>query len=188
MAPINLPDGTEVSEIVLPDGSTASEVLAPDGSTVFSAIPDSVVSREADNDSTTEATKFGLRFYSDVEWPSIGAEISANTSNATTAYIYRVSDGTLMGQTDITGLGAGDTFTVGDVGLQAYDGTDATTYNFVLDAGGSNWTAGYRSSTDSSFPYTSSDGNLTLETGAEGETGTDSAAISLIQIGDVGFS
>jgi len=41
MAPINLPDGTEVSEIVLPDGSTASEVLAPDGSTVFgNAIPD----------------------------------------------------------------------------------------------------------------------------------------------------
>jgi len=40
MAPINLPDGSQVSEIVLPDGSTASEVLAPDGSTVFSAIPD----------------------------------------------------------------------------------------------------------------------------------------------------
>jgi len=44
MAPINLPDGSQVSEIVLPDGSTASEVLAPDGSTVFgNAIPDSVV-------------------------------------------------------------------------------------------------------------------------------------------------
>jgi len=42
MAPINLPDGSQVSEIVLPDGSTASEVLAPDGSTVFgNAIPDS---------------------------------------------------------------------------------------------------------------------------------------------------
>jgi len=45
MAPINLPDGSQVSEIVLPDGSTASEVLAPDGSTVFSAIPDSGVLR-----------------------------------------------------------------------------------------------------------------------------------------------
>jgi len=45
MAPINLPDGSQVSEIVLPDGSTASKVLAPDGSTVFSAIPDSVVNR-----------------------------------------------------------------------------------------------------------------------------------------------
>jgi len=38
--PINLPDGTEVSEVILPDGSTASEVIAPDGSTVVSAIPD----------------------------------------------------------------------------------------------------------------------------------------------------
>jgi len=43
MAPINLPDGSQVSEIVLPDGSTATEVLAPDGSTVFSGIPDSVI-------------------------------------------------------------------------------------------------------------------------------------------------
>jgi len=41
MAPINLPGGSQVSEIVLPDGSTASEVIAPDGSTVFGAIPDS---------------------------------------------------------------------------------------------------------------------------------------------------
>ena len=40
MAPINLPDGSQVSEIVLPDGSTASEVLAPDGSTVFGGIAD----------------------------------------------------------------------------------------------------------------------------------------------------
>jgi len=43
MAPINLPDGTEVSEVILPDGATASEVIAPDGSTVFRGIPDSVV-------------------------------------------------------------------------------------------------------------------------------------------------
>jgi hypothetical protein len=40
--PINLPDGTEVSEVILPDGSTASEVVAPDGTQVFgSGIPDS---------------------------------------------------------------------------------------------------------------------------------------------------
>jgi len=38
--PINLPDGSEVSEVILPDGASASEVIAPDGSTVLSAIPD----------------------------------------------------------------------------------------------------------------------------------------------------
>jgi hypothetical protein len=43
MAPINTPNGNEVSEIVLPNGNTASEVIAPDGSTVFSAIPDSAI-------------------------------------------------------------------------------------------------------------------------------------------------
>jgi len=53
MAPINLPDGSQVSEIVLPDGSTASKVLAPDGSTVFSAIPDSVVYQYLTSDFTT---------------------------------------------------------------------------------------------------------------------------------------
>jgi len=56
MAPINLPDGTEVSEIVLPDGSTASKVLAPDGSTVFSAIPDSVITRIDGTSITTSTT------------------------------------------------------------------------------------------------------------------------------------
>jgi len=45
MAPINLPDGSQVSEIVLPDGSTASEVLAPDGSRVFGGTPDSGVAQ-----------------------------------------------------------------------------------------------------------------------------------------------
>jgi len=45
MAPINLPDGSEVSEVILPDGSTASEVIAPDGSTVVSPIPGSLVTQ-----------------------------------------------------------------------------------------------------------------------------------------------
>jgi len=46
MAPINLPDGTEVSEVILPDGATASEVIAPDGSTVFGPIPDSALAQD----------------------------------------------------------------------------------------------------------------------------------------------
>jgi len=35
MAPIYLPDGSEVSEIVLPDGTSASEVIGPDGNVLF---------------------------------------------------------------------------------------------------------------------------------------------------------
>jgi len=45
MAPINLPDGSAVAEVILPDGAAASEVIAPDGNTVFSAIPDSLVTQ-----------------------------------------------------------------------------------------------------------------------------------------------
>jgi len=60
--PINLPDGTEVSEVILPDGSTASEVIAPDGSTVFGAIPDSAIHRwrvNDDSDTTTAIDDIG---------------------------------------------------------------------------------------------------------------------------------
>jgi hypothetical protein len=57
--PTNLPDGTEVSEIVLPDGASASEVIAPDGSTVFSAIPDSSIARyEFEGDFTDSLGSF----------------------------------------------------------------------------------------------------------------------------------
>jgi len=65
MAPINLPDGSQVSEIVLPDGSTASEVLAPDGSTVFSTIPDSVIDNgEEFSDGPYESGDSLTTFYS----------------------------------------------------------------------------------------------------------------------------
>jgi hypothetical protein len=50
MAPINLPNGNEVSEIVLPNGATASEVIAPDGSTVFGGITDGPVDDYEDQD------------------------------------------------------------------------------------------------------------------------------------------
>jgi hypothetical protein len=41
MAPINLPNGNEVSEVILPDGSSATEVIGPDGQTVFDVgVPD----------------------------------------------------------------------------------------------------------------------------------------------------
>jgi len=93
MAPINLPDGSQVSEIVLPDGSTASEVLAPDGSTVFgNAIPDSgllhnwdvqsqssadpLVDQESNNDLTANfsasITSEGINSFDSIEIPTGG--------------------------------------------------------------------------------------------------------------------
>jgi len=148
-----------------------------------SAIPDSVVSRPNDDRTFNNSGKFGLQIETSQEWPDIGARISANPSGYTTAYVYDVSDGSLMGSTDISSLSPGDTFTVG-LGTPLSAGS---TYNFVLDAGGSNMAHG--SLNFGNYPYTSSDGNLQLVDGAEGETGTPSGsdAINFVEIGNVGF-
>jgi len=155
-----------------------------DGSTV-SAIPDSVVSRDADGGSTSSGdTKRGVRISVSQEWPEFGAELSSQTgSDPTRAYIYDVSDGTLMGDTDITSLSGGDTFTIDlDTPLQA--GND---YNFVVDAEGSGYSLG--ENTSPSYPYTSADGNLEIINGAEGTTGTQSArAWAIVTVGYVGFN
>jgi len=180
--PIYTPDGSEVSEIVLPDGSTASQVIGPDGNVVFEAgpdIPDSVVSRPTDNKNGSNSNKDGVRIETDVEWPEIDGKISANTSGATRAYIYRVSDGVLMGDTDISSLSAGDVFTINlDTNL-----VSGETYNFVLDAEGSSWTLGYYDSP--SFPYTSDDGNLSIVNGAKDETGTSPTANAIVELGNL---
>jgi len=91
MAPINLPDGTEVSEIVLPDGSTASEVLAPDGSTVFAT--DSVVQ---DFDPTKQstgsiATITDQKELADLSGSSDDASVVSDGINGTQSYRF---DGT----------------------------------------------------------------------------------------------
>jgi hypothetical protein len=155
---------------------------------VVAYIPDSVVSRPSDNTSSgsSNTTTYGAQITTDVEWPDIGGKISANTSGMTKAYVYRVSDGSLLGSTDISGLSAGDTFTVTGVNLQPHDGTDTTTYNFVMDGGGSGWTHGYYDSP--SFPYVSSDGDLSIAAVAKGQQGSQTGFIgALSSVGDVGF-
>lgn len=178
MNPIRQGDGTGLS---VPG---YSEVRKGDGTVVWSAgsdIPDSVVSRENDNSTFTTSELRGLQINSDDEWPSIGAELSGNTAGATTAYIYRVSDGTLMGQTDISGLSAGGTFTIENVNLQP-----STDYNFVVDAGGSDYDAGFYNS--NSYPYSSSDGNLRIVGAATGPSSTSGNPIVLKRVGNVGFA
>lgn len=153
-------------------------------STDVSAIPDSVVSRQNDDHTSTgNTTKRGLRFETSVEWPKIGGTISANTSGVTRAYIYRVSDGSLLGETDISGLSAGDSFTIEfDNPIESGD-----TYQFVADAEGSSYDQGYRDVEDISFPVTSNDGNLSITDGAGGNTSTNSGISNIVTIGNVGF-
>jgi hypothetical protein len=148
-----------------------------------SAITDSVVSRPDDDDQQSLSIKIGIQIKSDVEWPQIGGRISANVSNPTRAYIYRVSDEKELVSKDISGLSAGDTFFVDlEPNIQPFDGTTATEYRFLLDANGNTWTAGRLNNT--SYPYVSSDGNLEITSGAK-LSQTSAAAYSLVEVGDV---
>jgi len=79
MAPINLPDGTEVSEVILPDGSTASEVIAPDGRTVFgNAIPDSGLEHRYDATDIIASDGDNIGTWGDAE---ASDDLTQNTSN-----------------------------------------------------------------------------------------------------------
>ena len=148
------------------------------------AIPDSVVSRDADTTSTPNNQKYGLQIETDVEWPEIGAEISANSSRFSTAYIHRVSDGQLMGSTGISSLSSGETFKI----VLDSNLVSGETYNFVIDNGGNNYTRGHRGNDKSGYPYTSSDGNLSIVDTALGETSTSiNGPSSLQRVGNVGF-
>jgi len=184
--PINI-DGSTVGAITI-DGTDVSEVTV-DGSTVFSAIPDSVVSRPQDDSKKTISEQRGLNISSTVEWPDIGATISGSTSEATAAYCYRVSDGTLLSSTDISSLTAGDSFVLEGVDLQPDDGTDATKYNLVIDAEGSDYTQGFTSNV--SVPIDSPDGQLTIEGLAVGSQQTFTSTpdlLNIVTVGNVGFN
>jgi len=151
------------------------------------AIPDSVVDRPSDDNANTDkSVRFGVRIETSVEWPEIGAEISTNTVGVTRAEIYRVSDGTLMGSTTFASSSGGDTFTINlDNNL-----VSGETYNFVVDNQGSNYDRGFNgvSNNSNSFPFTSSDGNLEIVSGAMNQTGDDVSANCLLKVGNVGFS
>jgi len=106
MAPINLPDGSEVSEVILPDGASASEVIAPDGSAVFgNAIPDSAIYRwkfnegsgstvndsDPDGDGSTEnGTINGASWISDSSYLG-GTALDFNSTNSDNVSFFPVS-------------------------------------------------------------------------------------------------
>ena len=165
------------------DGQQFNEWISLFDGEVLDDIPDRQVSRPQDDGSNDDDTRLvGVRIETTDEWPSIGGIISANVSGATQAKIYRVSDGSLMGDADISGLSAGDAFTVDDVNLQP-----DTEYNFLIDNGGDEYTAGFLSVSETDTPYVSDDGNLAIIDGAEGETGRNDGLLNIVTVGDVGF-
>jgi len=164
-------------------------------STGGSTIPNSIAEREPDNVTTNgQNAATGLRITTDVEWPDkIGAELSSNyggSSGTQVARIYRVSDGTKLGEQNIDGLVSGDTFSVSlNSPLQPDDGTDATKYNFVVGNDTGAQTAGFRDVAATSTPYNSNDGNLSIvASGLDAQGGADGRVYNLKRVGDVGLS
>jgi len=145
-------------------------------------IPDSVVSRDPDNNSPVRQYKTGVRIETSQDWPEIQAEVSANSDNATKAYLQE-TDGTVI-DTVSTNLTAGDVVTFDNANLSAN-----TKYNFVIDdEGAGSYTHGEYTST-ANHPYTSSDGNLSIIDNALDQQSTSAAdaLFNLYRIGNVGF-
>jgi len=149
--------------------------------TYTGAIPDSAVSREPDDLSPTGIAKFGVQIEVNTEWiERIDGRISANTSGAQTAYLYRVSDGILISQTDISSFSAGDVFSMS----LSNPLSTSETYNFVLQGDGSNsWTVGRDG--NPTFSYSSSDGNIDIVAGAVGASTSSSDADAIVEVGNL---
>ena len=157
---------------------TANGVKAFD--TSASGIPDSVVSRGADDNTASVSDKRGIIWDSDDDWPEIGAKISSTTSGFSEAYAYKISNGSLIDSKSISDLSSGDTFTLS--GPFSAD----TEYSIVIDDNGSSYNSGFDEA--QAQPYTSPDGRLRITDGAKG-TGSQRASdtLSIVTIGNIGF-
>ena len=147
------------------------------------AIPDSVVSRTADNDTTssTDTTSYGMRFKSDVEWDKIGFELSENTEelNDETAELHDNDAGELIATKDVSGLSGGDTFVIDD-GIES-----DTDYSILLNPDEGR-TLGHFDGDDT--PYQSEDGDITIENSVSQDPTDDSGIeAGIISIGNVGI-
>ena len=177
-------DGTDISGATI-DGTEVQEITM-DGDVVWTAKPDSVVSRPTDDNTTTNETRrAGLVVETKTEWPSIGSRISANTSGATRAYLYRDDDPsddteiTLIADVDISGLNSGDAFTFDDVNLPS-----GNQYWITLDAEADIYDRGWGPQT--SYPITTDDIDIVGRVLDGNRTNDVPTAVN--DIGDVGLS
>ena len=138
------------------DGEQFNEWISLVDGEVLDGIPDSVVSRPDDDNDTSSTANGGLHIELKTNWPSIGAEISNNTTGATKAYLYDLDNDSygsseLIDETDISGLSSGDAFAFKDVNLDS-----GQEYVIVVDAEGSSYTRGFSGDADD-YPYEEDD-------------------------------
>jgi len=131
-------DGTDITGATI-DGQEVQEITV-DGQTVFTAInkPDTVISRPLDTGAGGPASdKRGLQVRANSDFDVVGARISRNTSGVTRAYLFDVSAGGIIDETDLSGLSGGDTFKL-SASMSA-----GQLYNILCDAEGSGYTIGF---------------------------------------------
>lgn len=140
------------------------------------AIPDSVVSRDADNNSVSTTKPHGIMINSAVTWPKIQGRISQNVSGANRVILTEVG-GSQIATEDVSGLTSGDVFTISNISLSAN-----TDYTIELDANGASFTIGFDS--DATYPYTSADGDLSIVDGAK-NAASNNAASCINEVGNI---
>jgi hypothetical protein len=176
MPPISI-DGTDVSDITI-DGDSVTEVTA-DGDVVWTAdsTPDSVVDRPSDNRSDNDDLNLGLKFETSENWTDFQARISSNTSTASDEeMVIGDTNGNDVAVKDVSSKSSNDVVTFNSVNLSAN-----TVYSIFMRSSNARDRGFYDSP---SFPYTSSDGNLSITAGwFDGpRSGT---AYSILEIGNI---
>ena len=150
-------------------------------STGVSAIPDSVTSRPADDDSASVSRSLGLAITPNNDFDAVGFRISANTVDATRARLYDYSQSAYVATKDISGLSAGDTETFN------YGFVSGQDYGIELDNDGSTWTVGFASGDESTeYPFTGEDIDI-IARSDEGVQDSSSDPVAVNDIGNTGF-
>ena len=151
MTPIEI-NGQTVSDVLV-NGESADDVTV-NGDSVFSAIPDSVITRDDDNDSFNpggDDVLFGVEVTTKSEWPEIQFEISSQNQDFTRAAICD-SSGVIINEKDISNLNAGDEFKIEE------ELSEDTTYIFVIGAEtNDDLIIGRLEEESTNFPYTTDD-------------------------------
>ena len=114
-------------------------------STGVSAIPDTQITRPADDFQGSSSNMLGVVVNPNVDIDGVKAEISTNTTGATQAYLLD-SGGVELDSQDISTLNPGDTFSF-EASL-----TTGNDYSVAVDDNGADYTYGRYESP--SFPYT----------------------------------
>jgi hypothetical protein len=145
------PSDAQIDGIRL-DGGSAGVKAVHDSATVATQTQ---ITRPTDDTANNVTGASGFVFNPNRQLSGLKAEISQNTSGATTALIEEVSTGSVLGTTSISGLSSGDTFSISNVTLDA-----GTRHMLLLDAGGNTYTQGFFAGTVG-YPLTGAAFDLT---------------------------